>query len=265
LAAGEGLYLVNIAPDDPYGGGVPGDDFDVADPTSTGQVMRFNVAAATGRDNTTPAAELVLPAIVPLVPDPGPALRISLNELESETVCVVEDEDGNVLEADCNIGSPFGPTEAQLGTVGSDGYGIAKTWSDPITENPPVGSTGTWEIYNYTADAHPIHIHLVQFQVLNRQLLATDADGNAIATPIGTPRGPEPWESGFKDTLIVYPGEMARVTAKFNSEGLYVWHCHILEHEDNEMMRPYCVTDTSGSVMADSACAKAGTEAPVVP
>jgi FtsP/CotA-like multicopper oxidase with cupredoxin domain len=56
---------------------------------------------------------------------------------------------------------------------------------------------------------------------------------------------PELWETGFKDTVIAYPGEVTRVRAQFPSEGLFVWHCHILEHEDNEMMRPYCVGNTA--------------------
>ncbi len=55
----------------------------------------------------------------------------------------------------------------------------------------------------------------------------------------GNPRLPEAWESGFKDTAISYPGEVLRLRAKFDTPGQYVWHCHIVEHEDNEMMRPY--------------------------
>jgi FtsP/CotA-like multicopper oxidase with cupredoxin domain len=57
----------------------------------------------------------------------------------------------------------------------------------------------------------------------------------------GTERPPEPWETGFKDTVIAFPGEVTRVQARFDLAGLYVWHCHIVEHEDNEMMRPYRV------------------------
>jgi FtsP/CotA-like multicopper oxidase with cupredoxin domain len=58
---------------------------------------------------------------------------------------------------------------------------------------------------------------------------------------IGALRPPEAWETGGKDTVIAYPGEITRVQSTFDIPGLYVWHCHILEHEDNEMMRPYCV------------------------
>ena len=102
-----------------------------------------------------------------------------------------------------------------------------------VTENPTLGDTEEWDLYNFTADAHPIHLHLVRFQVINRRLF----DG----TP--SPHGSvQPWETGYKDTFISYPGEVARIRAKFDIAGLYVWHCHIVEHEDNEMMRPYVVS-----------------------
>jgi spore coat protein A len=91
-----------------------------------------------------------------------------------------------------------------------------------------VGTTEVWEIHNFTVDAHPIHVHLVMFQVVNRE------DGQ------GQVRDPEPWETGWKDTVIAYPGEITR-KARFDVAGRYVWHCHIVEHEDNEMMRPYDV------------------------
>ena len=102
-----------------------------------------------------------------------------------------------------------------------------------VTENPTVGATETWEIYNFTADAHPIHLHLVRFAVVGRSLMdgTPSAHGN-----------PQPWESGYKDTVIAYPDEITRVKALFDIPGLYVWHCHIVEHEDNEMMRPYVVS-----------------------
>ena len=91
------------------------------------------------------------------------------------------------------------------------------------------GATEIWELHNFTADAHPIHIHEVQFQVLDRLLFG------------GAKRRAESWEQGHKDTVIAYPAEITRVKAKFDRAGLFVWHCHILEHEDNEMMRPYRV------------------------
>jgi FtsP/CotA-like multicopper oxidase with cupredoxin domain len=113
----------------------------------------------------------------------------------------------------------------------------------PITEQVALGATEVWEIYNFTADAHPIHIHEVQFQVVNRQALVTDAEG-VTAPParlVGNPLSPAAWETGFKDTVIAYPGQVTRIKATFDIAGRYVWHCHIVDHEDNEMMRPYRV------------------------
>jgi FtsP/CotA-like multicopper oxidase with cupredoxin domain len=87
-------------------------------------------------------------------------------------------------------------------------------------------------------DGHPIHLHLVRFQVEGRQAL--DPLTNL---PIGVMAPPLPSEAGWKDTVIAFPGEVTRIRATFDKEGLYVWHCHIVEHEDNEMMRPYYVGD----------------------
>jgi bilirubin oxidase len=92
---------------------------------------------------------------------------------------------------------------------------------------PAAAATEVWELQNFTEDAHPIHIHEITFEVVNRQPFD------------GTPRPPESWELGRKDTVIAYPGEITRVKALFDRAGLFVWHCHIVEHEDNEMMRPY--------------------------
>jgi spore coat protein A len=121
------------------------------------------------------------------------------------------------------------PYAALLGTL--DG---PKWWSDDITENPGAGATEVWEMYNFTEDAHPIHIRLVQFQVVGRGAIG---GGPSIAGS----NGPLPTEAGLKDTVIAYPGEVTRVIARFDIPGLFVWHCHIVEHEDNEMMRPYAV------------------------
>jgi FtsP/CotA-like multicopper oxidase with cupredoxin domain len=218
------IILLNLGPDEPFGGGTPGVDFDPADPASTGQVMLFRVKAATSPDTTTPPLDLVLPA----APMPGPAdvtRQVSLNEEESLSVRVSEDASGNIVE-DCSTGEVFGPTAALLGTLNPDGTGNPLLWMDPITEIPALFSTEMWEIHNFTMDAHPIHIHQVHFEVVNRE----DVDGNI--------RAPEAWEMGYKDTVIAYPGEITRVKAFFDLPGFYVWHCHIVEHEDNEMMRP---------------------------
>ncbi|NJK31590.1 MAG: multicopper oxidase domain-containing protein [Deltaproteobacteria bacterium] len=109
--------------------------------------------------------------------------------------------------------------------------GTPLVWGEPLSENPALGATEVWEIYNFTMDAHPIHVHQVQFEVLEREGLF-DAMG---------PLPPEWWEEGRKDTVIAYPGQITRIRAHFDLPGLYVWHCHVLEHEDNEMMRPFHV------------------------
>ena len=134
-----------------------------------------------------------------------------------------------------------GPAEAMLGTVDANGMPVHQMWSDPVTENPNVGDTEVWEFYNFTADAHPMHVHEVVFEVVNREGLVLTHDGET-RYPMkltGDVRPPEPWESGFKDTVIAYPGEVTRIRAKYDNPGQFVWHCHIVEHEDNEMMRPY--------------------------
>jgi FtsP/CotA-like multicopper oxidase with cupredoxin domain len=112
---------------------------------------------------------------------------------------------------------------------------------EPVTENPAVGDTEVWALYNTTGDAHPMHVHEVVFEVVNREGLMLDQNGDPVQ-PLqldGNVRPPEPWETGYKDTVIAYPGEVTRIRAQFNTPGQFVWHCHIVEHEDNEMMRPY--------------------------
>jgi spore coat protein A, manganese oxidase len=140
----------------------------------------------------------------------------------------------------------------------SDGYVIIgmlgnARWHEPITEDPKAGSTEIWSFVNITGDVHPLHVHLVQFQVLNRQAFDVPTyqqTGKLVFT--GKPMAPEGNERpARKDTIKSYPGYVTRVIMRFDlphgapvtpgQELVYVWHCHILEHEDNEMMRPYKV------------------------
>lgn len=236
VPVGTEILLLNLGPDEPFSGGVPDDDFDAADPATTGMVMQFRVASARSRDVSAPPDALVLPQTTALAPATV-TRQVSLNEAESATVFV----DGHPghghrkhqpanLQLSCNNPDavPFGPIMAQLGTVTATGEGNPQHWDDAITENPATGATEVWEIYNFTQDAHPIHIHEVEFEIVGRE-----SDGVV--------RPPESWETGFKDTVIAYPGEITRVKGTFDRAGQFVWHCHILEHEDNEMMRPYAV------------------------
>lgn len=140
-------------------------------------------------------------------------------------------------------------------TEGLDQYGRLKTmlgtsalgplgWFDPITENPVLNAVETWEIINTTIDAHPMHLHLVNYQVINSQKFNTKAyvPGNPASLKFtGSPKAPAPGDNGLKDTYIMLPGEVTRIKAKFDLPGLYAWHCHILSHEDHEMMRAFYV------------------------
>ncbi len=117
----------------------------------------------------------------------------------------------------------------------------ASHWKMPITEKPVLGSTEIWTLINPTNDTHPIHLHLVRFQILDRQNYEPwlfQAKRQLRFT--GAPQPPNPGEAGWKDTLQAYSHMVTRIIVPFEGfTGRYVWHCHILEHEDNEMMRPY--------------------------
>lgn len=214
VPVGTEIYLINEAPDEPFGGGVVERDFPAADPMTTGQVMKFVVGPLVSKDQSHHPKHLSLPAFMPLG-DTSHLRQVSLNEEESE------------------FPGFDGPVAAFLGILDDANEPIALDWHEKITENPDLDSVEIWELYNVTEDAHPIHLHQVQFQVVDRQAI----DG-------GTVRPAESWEKGFKDTVVAYPGEITRLKARFDLPGLYVWHCHILEHEDNEMMRPYFVGPT---------------------
>jgi FtsP/CotA-like multicopper oxidase with cupredoxin domain len=227
---GDQVILLNLGPDSPFGG-LPVAPEELANPETTGQVMQFRVVELTDRGvpGSIPAA---LPPIDPLETD-LPARDVTLNEKM-------------YMPADI-------PIEAQLGDAAGP-----LDWENDITENPLLGSVEIWRITNLTEDAHPIHLHLVHFQVLDRipidreAFLQAQADYHAGLTsappdPLdfatGDPIPPDPWEAGWKDTVTAYPDMVTRIISLFDLPGLYVWHCHILEHEDNEMMRPYFVRE----------------------
>jgi FtsP/CotA-like multicopper oxidase with cupredoxin domain len=218
------FILGNVGPDEPFGGGIPGVDFQAADPATTGRVMQLRVRPALEPDETTPPQFLVLPAIAPL-PTASVTRRLALLE---------------------ELSSYFenAPAETRLGVVTGDpntGVGVwtALEWEDAVTENPAVGATEVWELYNGTEDAHPIHIHEVFFRVVDRQAISVEDEAQVFAVIPGSATPPQPWENGWKDTVIAYPDQVTRVQLRFDVGGQYVWHCHIVEHEDNEMMRPY--------------------------
>jgi len=246
LPIGSELLLTNTA-SAPYPSG------DAPDPSTTAQIMLFKVVAATSRDQTPVPG--VLNTSAPKLSNPIRVRQLTLNELEG----------------------PNGPIAMFLN---------GNAFMDPATDTPTLGTTEEWDIVNLTVDAHPIHLHLVQMQLLNRQdydatnyMTAYEAANpvlptrNPVEVPVapyllGTPSKPNPNETGWKDTFQMYPGQVTRVLMRFapqdNTFGNtfafdataspgYVWHCHILEHEENDMMRPLLVLPAAARPVAAAA------------
>jgi spore coat protein A len=134
-----------------------------------------------------------------------------------------------------------------------------RRWNQPIVDKPKLGSTEIWNLINTTEDSHPIHLHLVKFQLLDRQpfdwesyltawnpsRIPGEGPNPIPVTPEflkENPVGPEASEGGWKDTIRANPGQITRIIVRFEDyTGKYPWHCHILEHEDNEMMLQFQV------------------------
>jgi spore coat protein A len=146
------------------------------------------------------------------------------------------------------------------------GQGFGRAYTDPATEIPHQGDVEIWEIYNTSGDTHPIHFHLVNVQIINRQAFRVSNFNGLPATLLGPPRPPDANEFGWKETVRMNPGEVTRVIMRFDLPTVpfmvpsspraaalgitpvtgqtvneYVWHCHILEHEEHDMMRPLVV------------------------
>jgi spore coat protein A len=298
FAAGTTLTLQNSART-PFPGGAPVQN------STTGRVMQFRVVAAptttfvpTATANlrpTNPIQRLVTPA-------GAPAAGVTVNKTRQLTLNEVIGA-GGPLEILVNNTKWSG----KLGTNIRSDFTAVTIGSNTTyySELPQEGETELWEIINTTADAHPIHLHLVQFQVMNRQVYNLKAytpvydaafpggiyipgygppldyntgnpnalGGNPDVTPflVGVLQPPLPQEQGWKDTVIMYPGEVTRIMVRwtptdvpvgtpptsaaaaypFDPNALnhgYVWHCHIVDHEDNEMMRPTQVQPNGAAV-----------------
>jgi spore coat protein A len=128
-------------------------------------------------------------------------------------------------------------------------------WKMPITEKPIINTVEIWSLVNLTDDVHPIHLHLVRFQILDRRPFDEFAyNTNKTLKYTGPALPPDPNEAGWKDTVRADPGMVTRIIARFEGYiGRYVWHCHLLEHEDNEMMRPYEVVASAEQASVPSA------------
>jgi spore coat protein A, manganese oxidase len=160
---------------------------------------------------------------------------------------------------------PYGRLIQMLGTLvppGSPSAGFGRAYTATATEVVKSGTTEVWEIFNTTADVHPMHFHLVNVQVINRQPFQVSSLGSTKGgvnfTGPATPA--EPNETGWKETVMMFPGTVTRIIMRFDlptvpftvppstrfpgiaNANEYVWHCHILEHEEHDMMRPLVVT-----------------------
>ena len=268
--AGQSIILYSDAPA-PFPGGDPRNDYfpglnvkgnPVNGLTAAGfgpnsrVLMRFDVgtsitAPADPPLTITPSTDLSAGIDAPLVPfgvstpPPGvPVRQLSLNE--------TSDVYGRLIQMLGTLAAP-----------GSPSAGFGRNYESPATEVVQNGSTEVWEIFNTTADVHPMHFHLVNVQLINRQPFQVSSlgstQGGANFTGPATPA--EPNETGWKETVMMFPGTVTRIIMKFDlpqivtakgkvvatpasprtSGSEYVWHCHILEHEEHDMMRPLVV------------------------
>jgi spore coat protein A len=237
LTPGTKVIMTNGA-NAPYPSGDP------VDSGTTGQIMQFTVTSKLG------PCPVQLPQIL------NPQLAAGFPSLGTPSTTRIK----TLYEVEGTNGPLMVTLDGQM-------------WDAPISEKPQLGATEQWTIPNLTPDAHPIHIHLVQWQLVSREqfdVAKYTADWLALNGPApfnhptksldptkyltGKPVGPDKNEQGWKDTVRMNPGEVTVVKARFApTDGSktypfdarvgpgYVWHCHIVDHEDNEMMRPYVV------------------------
>jgi FtsP/CotA-like multicopper oxidase with cupredoxin domain len=275
VTPGNRVIMKNIGGDEPFGGGIlmPGDPRPFPE---MNRIMAFDVVLPL--DTAVPDVTPTGIAFGPVIPTPTRTRKVALFEGTDEygrlqpllgTAEPATDSLGNA------INWPTTPEYANAGLVGQIDGAIA--WHSPTTENPALDSTEEWEIWNVTGDAHPVHLHLVNFAVMDRREIVwdshtTDDDrvipNDVYATPAGdgtylvdqpvvqhngllgngfrvvnpttgpvVPQMAEYVENAPKDMVTALPDQITRIKATFDKPGRYVWHCHILSHEDHEMMR----------------------------
>jgi FtsP/CotA-like multicopper oxidase with cupredoxin domain len=272
---GSRVIMKNIGGDEPFGGDIPGPQVF----GETDRIMAFDVV-----DQFHTSVPDVSPTSInfgPVVPTPTRIRKVALFEGKDE-FGRLQPLLGTAEPAADYLGNPINwpnkPVYSSVGLTGPMDGSIA--WHSPTTENPALGSTEEWEIWNVTGDAHPVHLHLVHFEILGRGAIKWDsnADEDGFIPEGLTPAGdgtylvPQPtvqhnsvagepatYGQGFrivnptsgadvakpaeyvenapKDMVTALPGQVTRIKATFDKPGRYVWHCHILSHEDHEMMR----------------------------
>ena len=263
---GKRLILSNIGPDAPFGGDIPADPGDLYPSRHTDKIMAFDVSKPKSwiPDRFDPNRSLRWDKGFKVKDNPGKQTKVRKLALFEGL-----DEYGRLQPALGAI-DPMLPDDFTGSLPIHQPTNGSMTWHQDITENPGLDDVEIWEVYNVTGDAHPLHVHLVAFEILNRQAFNEDAltvvqkpqaQHNSIpgdlstygvgskitldepnlftGQPVMPPESNE--KGGPKDTAVMYPGTVTRLKMKFDRPGRYVYHCHILSHEDHEMMRPYHV------------------------
>jgi spore coat protein A len=259
-ASGKSLILYNDAPA-PFPGGDQRNDYFTGDlnmapiggapPTLAGQspntrtLLKFTVGPARAASGGISSSSLVFSLTGLLASAADPMTQFQGMRMRDVTLNEDMDQFGRLIQ---RLGTNTKPP-------GSASFG--RGYMDPATETPRSGDVEIWRIFNLTGDTHPIHFHLVNVQVLGRQPFdAANYTGTPKLKFIGPFRGPDPNEFGYKETVRVNPNEMTMVIIKFQLPKVpfavpqsprtggyeYVWHCHILEHEEHDMMRPLVVS-----------------------
>ena len=236
---GQRIIMENIGGDAPFGGDFGGAlaDEDFFPDRQTDRIMAFDVAdGINGAGSFNPNLSIFGPHIG----EPNKVRQVALFE--------GKDEFGRLQPLlGANTGTPENPEWSAI------------AWHSPTTETPTVDDIEEWEIYNFTGDAHPVHVHLVHFEILGRKAITFDSDDGdpgqkvpqhnglfgvapaisnvAVGAPVVLGAADGYVENASKDMVTALPEQVTRIKMKFDKTGRYVWHCHILSHEDHEMMR----------------------------
>jgi FtsP/CotA-like multicopper oxidase with cupredoxin domain len=271
------IIMVNLGPDEPFSGDFNDIAFSKPGPgfLYTDRIMAFDVIKEL--DDSVEEKVPSLPSFQSPTLSANRTRRVGLFEGTDE-FGRLQPLLGTIDPATDAFGDPiYWPTGLGYENASLAGLQMEGTaaWSSPTTENPLLGTTEIWEIWNLSKDAHPIHLHLVFYEVLDRSEIMWDSattadnrvrDPNDSTTPdgtflieqplvqhtgaigngfkVGNPTvggavavGPEYYEVAPKDVVTALPGQITRIRVTFDKPGRYVWHCHILSHEDHEMMR----------------------------
>jgi VCBS repeat-containing protein len=243
--------------------------------------VQVPVTAATPDDSVGNIMEFQFAAdpLDPTAPDPSQVKIYNLddNTILNANIAHLSEVDAKVRKLGIfEIEDQFGRIMPMIGTAESAVNQMGETvfgpqgWDAPVTEMVKLGDTEVWDFYNDTADAHPMHVHLGQFEVLGRYYSVPTLDPTTGAatgyelgdlidtrTDLDGIQNLRPEDTGLQDTVWVGPGEALKVIMNFDRPGDYIWHCHILSHEDHDMMRPFKVLgfagDITGAITEDSA------------